>query len=72
MATITGVDSEIKWINSIGETPIIGGVFAFILILIIPVLCSFASQQLTPGLSDELGFTKAMLVYYQLGIYFCG
>ena len=62
MAVITGISTEGKWIKPNAEIPFIGGVFAFIVIFVVPVICSFALQNVVPGLHDEIGFTKSMLV----------
>ncbi|TDQ08324.1 hypothetical protein [Pedobacter metabolipauper] len=59
---IVGVKTEVKWINSIAEITLVGGFFIFLLIFIVPVLLSFLAQAVIPGLSDEDGFTKALML----------
>ena len=60
---ILAVKSNIKWISEAGETPFFGGIFLFLLMFIPAVLLSFLAQQIIPGLHDDIGFTKAMLVF---------
>src|SRR5258705_6964265 len=57
-----GVDTEIEWIDSIARIPILGHIFLFLFIFVPPVLTSFLAQAIIPGLHNDLGFTKAMLL----------
>jgi hypothetical protein len=57
-----GVKTEVEWIEDIAEVPILGHIFLFILIFVPAVLLSFLAQATIPGLHDDIGFTKAMLV----------
>jgi hypothetical protein len=57
-----GVDTEKDWINSIEEIPVFGHLFTFALIFVPPVIISFIAQALIPGLHNDIGFTKSMLV----------
>jgi len=57
-----GVQTQVKWINELAELPIIGHLFLFMLMFIPAVLLSFVINAFVPGLKDEVGFTKAMLV----------
>jgi len=59
---LLGVKTKIAWINNISKTPIMGGVFLFVFMFIPPVLLSFLMQAVIPALSDDIGFTKAMLI----------
>jgi hypothetical protein len=59
---ILAVKSKIDWINEAGETPFFGGIFVFLLMFIPAVLLSFLAQAVIPGMHDDLGFTKAMLI----------
>lgn len=61
-ALLLGVKTKIVWINNIAKTPIMGGVFLFLFMFIPPVLISFLVQAVIPALSDDTGFTKAMLI----------
>lgn len=56
------VKTNIEWINDIAEVPVVGGLFLFILIFIPAVLLSFLAKAIVPGLANDAGFTKAMLV----------
>jgi len=60
---ILGVKTKKQWINDIAKVPFIGGVFIFLLIFIVPVILSFLAQAFVPGLQNDVGFTKAMLVF---------
>jgi len=60
---ILGVKTKKQWINDIAKVPFIGGVFIFLLIFIVPVILSFLAQPFVPGLQNDVGFTKAMLVF---------
>jgi len=57
-----GVDTEVEWIDSITSVPILGRLFSFLLIFVPPVIVSFLAQAIIPGLHNDIGFTKAMLV----------
>jgi hypothetical protein len=57
-----GVKTEVEWIEDIAAVPILGHIFLFLLIFIPAVLLSFLAQSIIPGLHDDIGFTKAMLV----------
>ncbi|HEY6062409.1 MAG TPA: hypothetical protein VIV35_02300 [Chitinophagaceae bacterium] len=57
-----GVDTEKDWINSTTEIPVLGHLFTFALIFIPPVIVSFIARSLIPGLHNDIGFTKSMLV----------
>jgi hypothetical protein len=57
-----GVTTNIKWIDDVAKTPILGGVLLFVLMFIPPVLFSFLAQLIFVGLNNDIGFTKAMLV----------
>ena len=57
-----GVKTDVEWIEDIAEVPIIGHIFLFILIFVPAVLLSFLVQANIPGLHDDIGFTKAMLL----------
>jgi hypothetical protein len=59
---LLGVKTEIDWINNIAKIPILGGAFLFVGMFIPAVLLSFLAQALIPGLHDDIGFTKAMLL----------
>jgi len=60
---ILGVKTKKQWINDIAKVPFIGGFFIFLLIFIVPVILSFLAQAFVPGLQNDVGFTKAMLVF---------
>lgn len=60
---ILGLKTKKQWINDIAKGPFIGGVFIFLLIFIVPVILSFLAQAFVPGLQNDVGFTKAMLVF---------
>ena len=66
VALALGVKTKYRTINDFADVPLIGGVFLFILIFIPAVLLSFLSQKLIPGLQDDQGFTKAMLILLPL------
>jgi len=57
-----GVVTEVEWIDDVAKVPILGHIFLFLLIFIPAVLLSFLVQATIPGLHDDIGFTKAMLV----------
>jgi hypothetical protein len=57
-----GVKTEKEWINSIEEIPVLGHLFTFALIFIPPVIVSFIVQAIIPGLHNDIGFTRAMLL----------
>ena len=57
-----GVKTNVEWIEDVAEVPILGHIFLFILIFVPAVLLSFLVQSTIPGLHDDIGFTKAMLV----------
>jgi hypothetical protein len=57
-----GVRSETKWISDLAAVPVLGSIFLFILIFVPAVLLSFLVHAIVPGLHDDIGFTKAMLV----------
>ena len=57
-----GVDTEVEWIDSIASVPILGHFFSFLLMFVPPVMVSFLAQAIIPGLHNEVGFTKAMLI----------
>ncbi len=57
-----GAKTDVEWINDIARTPIVGGVFLFVLMFIPAVLVSFLLQTIVPGLNNDVGFTIAMLV----------
>ena len=57
-----GVKTEVEWIEDVAVVPVIGHVFLFLLIFIPAVLLSFLAQAVIPGLHNDIGFTKAMLV----------
>ncbi|MDB5207874.1 MAG: hypothetical protein JWR72_2949 [Flavisolibacter sp.] len=59
---LVSVKTEIEWTGDIAAVPIIGHGFAFLLIFIPAVLSSFLTQEIIPGISDETGFTKAMII----------
>ncbi len=59
---IVGVKTENKQLNAIAEIPFIGGLFIFIVIFIVPVICSFLCQAFIPLLHNDIGFTKALLI----------
>lgn len=59
---IVGVKTDKQWINNIAKVPLIGGIFIFLLIFIVPVVASFLAQTFVPGLQNDIGFTKAMLI----------
>ncbi len=59
---LTKVETNITWIRDIAEIPILGHIFLFILIFVPAVLLSFTAQAVIPGLQNDAGFTKAMLV----------
>jgi hypothetical protein len=60
------VKTNHKLINDFADVPIIGGIFLFILTFIPAVLLSFLLHKLIPGLQDDQGFTKAMLILLPL------
>ena len=57
-----GAKTDVRWINDIAKTPVIGGAFLFVFMFVPAVLTSFLAQFLIPGLHNDIGFTKAMLV----------
>lgn len=59
---LLGVKTDEEWIKGIARIPILGHIFLFILVFIPAVLLSFLVQAVIPGLHDDAGFTKAMLV----------
>ena len=59
---LLAVKTEIEWIEDIAKIPILGHIFLFLLIFIPAVLLSFLVQATIPGLHNDIGFTKAMLV----------
>lgn len=59
---IVGIKTENKQLIAIAEIPLIGGLFIFIVIFIVPVICSFLCQAFIPALDNDLGFTKALLI----------
>ena len=59
---ILAVKTKIDWINGAAKTPVLGGIFLFLIMFIPAVLLSFLVQATIPGLHDEIGFTKAMLI----------
>ena len=56
------VKTNIEWIKSLAEPPIIGEAFLFTLIFVPAVLLSFLAQTIIPYLDNDIGFTKAMLL----------
>lgn len=56
------VKTQVPWINNTAKTPIVGGIFLFAFIFVPPVLISIIMQTLIPGLDNDIGFTKAMLI----------
>lgn len=56
------VKTEIEWINEVAEIPVLGHIFLFVLMFIPAVLGSFLLQIIIPGLNNDIGFTKAMLM----------
>jgi len=62
MAFFLGIDTEIKWIDDIASTPIIGHLLLFIMVFVPAVILSFIFQAIIPSLHNYIGFTKAMLV----------
>ena len=54
--------TDVEWINDIAKTPILGSVFLFAFMFVPAVLVSFLVQFIIPGLNNDVGFTKAMLV----------
>ena len=58
----TGIRTEVSWIKDLADVPVLGGFFTFLLISIPAVLVSAALHMTIPALSDDLGFTKAMLL----------
>ena len=65
-----GVKTDINWIEETAATPILGGVFLFVFMFIPPVIVSFIAQKIVPGLNNEIGFTKAMLLLLPLWLTF--
>ncbi|ANE52119.1 hypothetical protein [Flavisolibacter tropicus] len=59
---LLGVRSNVEWIQDIANVPIVGKAFLFLLIFIPAVLLSFLAHTVIPGLHDDEGFTKAMLL----------
>lgn len=59
---LLAVKSEIVWINEVGRAPVVGGVFIFLVMFIPAVILSLLTQALIPGLNNDIGFTKAMLL----------
>jgi len=62
MSLILGVTTKVVWIDSISKMPIIGGFMIFVIMFVPAVLLSFLIQLTVPGLHDDLGFSKAMLI----------
>ena len=63
-----GVKTDINWIEETATVPILGGIFLFIFIP--PVIISFIAQKLVPGMNNDIGFTKAMLLLLPLWLLF--
>jgi hypothetical protein len=59
---LLGVKSELKWVKDVEDLPILGHFILFVLMFVPAVLLSFIAQATVPGLHDDAGFTKAMLV----------
>ena len=59
---ILGVKTKVEWINSISYVPVLGHIFLFLLMFVPAVLASFLVKEIFPGLHNDVGFTKAMLV----------
>jgi len=59
---MTSVESEIEWIEEIGAIPFIGSGFAFLLIFIVPVLCSFISAEILNHLNYDIVFERSMMI----------
>ena len=59
---LPSVKTDIEWINSFAELPIIGHGFLFVLIFVPAALLSFLAQTIIPYLNNDIGFTKAMLI----------
>lgn len=59
---LLSVKTDVKWIDDISKTPIIGGIFLFVLMFVPAVLASFLAQSIVPTRHNDVGFTKAMLV----------
>ena len=57
-----GAKTDVEWINDISKTPIVGGAFLFVFMFVPAVLVSFLVHALIPGLNNDVGFMKAMLV----------
>jgi len=59
---LMSVKTEIRWLDENAKTPFLGGLLLFVIIFIPAVIASFIAQALIPGLHDDPGFTKAMLL----------
>ena len=57
-----GVETDVEWVEDIADVPVLGHIFLFALIFIPAVLLSILLQGTIPGLHDDIGFTKLMLV----------
>ncbi len=62
MMLIARVETDINWINDFAVTPVVGHLFLFVMIFVPAVIGSFLAQAIIPGLNNEIGFTKAMLL----------
>ncbi|MBV4356956.1 hypothetical protein [Pinibacter aurantiacus] len=54
--------TDIKWIDDIAKAPIVGNIFLFVFMFVPAVLASFLAQAIIPGINNDVGFTKAMLI----------
>ena len=59
---IVSIKTDINWMNSIANIPIVGSVFIFLIIFVIPVIGSFIGQAIIPGFQDDIGFTKILMI----------
>ena len=59
---IVGVKTDKSWMNDIAKIPILGAISIFLIIFIVPVLCSFLCQSFVQELKSDIGFTKALMV----------
>jgi hypothetical protein len=59
---LMSVKTQFDWITEIAKIPILGAAFLFVVMFVPAVLLSFLAQAIIPGLHDDIGFTKAMLL----------
>ncbi len=60
------VETNIGWIRETADIPLAGHLFLIAFMFVPPALLSFTAQSSIPALSNDIGFTKAMLLLLPL------